>query len=403
MNNKLNILMISHHRKYKTTSRSKLMAQHLVNRGHDVTLMVISDSRKFGIIETEWDGVRIIETPDLLWGRLRSGWDMWNLINRIFYLSQDQHSYDLIHCFETRPATIHPALFYLKNHQIPLVTDWNDFWGRGGLIEVNRPRWYRMLFGWFETYYEEAFRTKGAGITVISSALGRRAAQLGIPEERIAYIPGGASPDLFLARSKVECRNRAGFPLGDPIVCFSSADSHYDLEVVFAATEIVARKYPGIKLIVTGQTSRIIQQLPQKYNLHENVIFTGYLPLEELPWYMGCADFFMLPFPNKPHNVGRWPNKICDYMCMERPTISNPVGDIKTLFENHSIGILAESEPDDFAKKMIYLIENPEVAAQLGKEARRVAITKYDWSLLIDKLEKFYSEVLALQGKTLFS
>lgn len=397
MQNKLNILMISHHRRYKTASRSKLMAQHLVQKGHQVTLIVISDDRKVGIVEKEWDGVHVVETPDLLWGRLRSGWDLWNSFNRMIYLSRDKRPYDLLHCFETRPATIYPALFYLKHHKIPLITDWNDYWGHGGLIEVNRPRWYRILFGGVETYYEEAFRIMGSGITVISSALEQRASKLGIPKDFIYHIPGGASPDLFPARTKEVCRKRIGFSLSDPIMCFSSADSHYDLEMAIAALRIVSRKYPTIKLIVTGQVNRSIQDLPQKHDVVGNVVFTGYLSLEELPWFMGCADLFILPFPDKPYNVGRWPNKICDYMCLERPTVSNPVGDIKILFEKHKIGLLAEWDPEDFARKIIFLIENPDIADQFGRDARKLAITQYHWPLLIDKLEKLYDKVLKVE------
>ena len=96
------------------------MAKYLVQNGHNVTLMLIADKRKFGIKESEWDGVHIIETPDLLWGRLRSGWDLWDLLNRIGYLNNDKGPYDLVHCFETRPATIYPALQYCQKHKIPL-------------------------------------------------------------------------------------------------------------------------------------------------------------------------------------------------------------------------------------------------------------------------------------------
>lgn len=400
MHNKLNILMISHHRRYKTTSRSKAMAQHLVQKGHQVTLIVTSDYQKVGIVETEWDGVYVVETPDLLWGRLRSGWDLWNLLNRVYYLNRDKRPYNLVHCFETRPATIYPALFYTKRHNIPLITDWNDFWGRGGLIQVNRPYWYRILFGWIETYYEEAFRTLGSGTTVISSALKQRAVGLGLSQEDICYIPGGASPDLYLPRTIEECRKRIGFSSSELIICFTSTDSYYDLEIVIAALKIVVQDYPDAKLIVTGHANKAIRDLPNKYGVIENVIFTGYLPLEELPWHMGCANLFILPFPDTTYNVGRWPNKICDYMCLERPTVSNPVGDIKELFENNKIGVLAEWEPEDFAQKIIYLFTNPDIATQFGKEARTLAITQYQWSILTDKLEEFYFKVLNKQVKS---
>jgi hypothetical protein len=117
MTRELNILMIGHHRKYRNTTRAQAIAKHLVLRGHKITLLVTANERRFGIVESEWDGIRVIEAPDLLWGRLRTGWDPWNLAWRIAYLRKDTSPYDLVHCFETRPATIYPALYYCNRNQ----------------------------------------------------------------------------------------------------------------------------------------------------------------------------------------------------------------------------------------------------------------------------------------------
>jgi glycosyltransferase involved in cell wall biosynthesis len=372
------------------------MAEHLVQCGHKVTLIAIADHRKVGIIESDWNGVRTIETPDLLWGRLRSGWDLWGIFSRMKYLSRDEGPYDLIHCFETRPATIYPALHYSRHHNIPIVTDWNDWWGRGGIVDELRPRWYRLLFGRIETYYEEAFRQRGAGVTVISSALARRAAGLGVPADRIRHIPGGTFPEMFQAREKAVCRKRIGLPLSTPVLGFSSLDSHLDADIMMQALSIVAAQYPTVKLIMTGKPAKSVIESARARGVESNLYLTGFLPFEELPWYLGCADLFVLPFPDRVYNVGRWPNKVCEYMSLGRPTISNPIGDIKTLFEKHEIGLLADWDPRDFADKIIYLFEHPEVAERLGDHARNAAVSVYDWKLLIRRLEEFYYLLLGI-------
>ena len=125
-----------------------------------------------------------------------------------------------------------------------------------------------------------------------------------------------------------------------------------------------------------------------------NIHLTGFLPYEDVPWVLGCADLFVLPFPDTIYNVGRWPNKMGDYMSLGRPTISNPVGDIKTLFENHAIGLLASEDPASFAEKIFYIIEHPDVAENLGNNARDLAIKEYEWKILICRLENFYYSIL---------
>ena len=391
--------MIAHHRRFRAFARPHAMASGLVRKGHDVSLIVTSDHRRTGVVETCWDGVRVIETPDLLWGRLRSGWDAWNLLNRLAYLIKDQGPYDLVHCFETRPATIYPALFYCHRYGLPLITDWNDWWGRGGVIDALRPKWYRILFGPVETYYEEAFRTHGAGLTVISTALARRAMGLGVATERICYVPGGSFPNWFKARALGECRDRAGFPADAPVIGFSSMDSHLDLEIVVRALALLVKDYPTLKLMITGKARPSVLELARGHGVEDNVHLTGFLTPEDLPWYLGCADLFVLPFPETVYNVGRWPNKVGDYMSLGRPTVTNPVGDVKSLFERHEVGLLADYDPADFARKIGWLLENPSIARQLGANARQVAVTLYDWDVLVGTLEEFYHRVLAMESR----
>lgn len=167
-------------------------------------------------------------------------------------------------------------------------------------------------------------------------------------------------------------------------------DSHLDIEFIFLALAELTKRYPSIKMIITGQYRKSILALAQRYNVHKNIILTGFLPREELPWYLGCADLFVLPFPGSNYNLGRWPNKICDYMCLGRPTVSNPFGDIKTLFEQYAIGLLADYDPYDFSEKVGVLLERPERSRHMGRVARRVAVNQFSWGALTNILEDFY-------------
>lgn len=390
----LNILMIADHSRQKIFPRSYSMAHALVQRGHQVTLLAITEKSRWGIKVSQWDGIRLIETPDLFWGKLRSGWDIWDMLNRLYFLNHDKSAYDLIHCRGTRPISIYPALYLSQKQKIPFLIDWIDWFGRGGLVEINRPKWSRLFLGWLETYYEEAFLIKAAGVTVISTALLERAKSLGVSHERICYLPGGTHPDRFLVGSKEECRNILGFSQSDPIIGFSSADSHLDLDIVMQSLAIVARKYPSVKLLITGQRSTKVFNLARIHQVADRLIQTGFLPIEKLPTYLSCADLFVLPFPATPYNLGRWPNKVGDYICLGRPIVSNPVGEIKTLFDRHCIGLLAEWNVEDFAQKIIQILDHPDLAHQMVQRALRVARDEYDWKILIIRLEDFYIKVL---------
>ncbi len=396
----MNILMICHKSPLGAYARSHVMGSQLVQRGHQVTLVMVAEKEHLHIETYDWQGVRAVVTPSIFPGRLHYGWDPWDTLNRILFLGKENQKYDLVQVFETRPSTIYPGLWYSRKHKLPLISDWNDWYGHGGLANMNRPRWYHFLkLEAIETFYEEAFRAPAAGLTVISTALQERALKLGVHPERIFHLPGGTFPAWFQARSQAECRQRCNFPLGVPVLGFSSSDSHFDLEIVMSALAIVRKVYPNIEMIVTGKAKPSVHELVRSYQLENHVRFVGYLPFEDLPWYLGCADLFLLPLADRPYNRGRWPNKMGEYMSLGRPTVANPVGDIKHLFEQHPVGLLASWEAEDFAEKIIQLLSNPEQAAELGTSARKVAESKYDWRILTERLEKFYQKILVFESR----
>ena len=396
VNRKLHVLMICNERPSKCRQRVYPIAKSLVERGHDVTLMMIAERRRLGVVEGYWDGVWTVESPDLLWGRLRSGWDPWNTLNRALYLRADRRPYDLIFCSETRPATIHPALLHKRRHNLPLITDWMDWWGRGGIIDEFRPDWYRVLFGRIETYYEEAFRARAQGLTVISAALAKRAVGLGVQPERILHLPNGTHPEHFNVPDSAACRRKVDLDLDGPIIGYASQDTHFDLAPMIEVLARVVRRFPRARLLVTGKAPKQIAKLARASGVRRNLILTGFLPYEEFPWYLGCADLFVMPFPETVYNIGRWPSKVGAYMSVGRPTVSNPTGDVTGLFEKHNIGVLARWDPEDFCRQIIFLLEHPDVAQQLGENARRAAVTEYDWKVLIRKLESFFYKILEM-------
>jgi len=185
------------------------LARHLVLRGHQVTLMAMSKRRRLSLSVRVDEGVTIVESPDLLWGPLRSGWDLWEASRRIQWLRG--HRFDLVHAFEARPTVLLPALYMQDRQKTPLVMDWCDWFGRGGSVEERPNRLVRTLLRPVETFFEEHFRTRAAGTTVICTTLYQKAVELGVPPETMFAIGGNmrallarlaAFPSLQTRRSR---------------------------------------------------------------------------------------------------------------------------------------------------------------------------------------------------------
>ena len=131
--------------------RALHFARHLVQRGYQVMLMSMSPQNRFQFQVYVDRGVTVVETPDLMWGPLRSGWDMWDCLRRILWLRG--RDWDLIHAFDTRPTALLPALYFQSQHQIPLVMDWGDWFGCGGSVEERTNPFVRTVLRPVETFF----------------------------------------------------------------------------------------------------------------------------------------------------------------------------------------------------------------------------------------------------------
>ena len=102
-----------------------------------------------------------------------------------------------------------------------------------------------------------------------------------------------------------------------------------------------------------------------------------------------------LPYTHKTINLGRYPNKIGDYLAAGKPIVTNPTGDMKNLFNKTKIGILVKESPIKMAKAINQLLKNKRLQYQYGKNARKLAEDNLSWLKLSKNLQKYYLSVLS--------
>ena len=392
----LRIAYITNHRRFKIHFRAYPWAQALAARGHTVDVFCHADTARWRTQVEQADGFRIVHNPDLLIGPLRQGWDPYCALRRYRFLAHEAQPYDLIHCLDTRLAVIWPALAYARPRGIPVFSDWIDWWGRGGLIAERRPRWYQLMFGGIETWFEEHYRPQLDGLTAISQALIERAVALGVPRDSCLHLPGGANLAAFQdLPAREDARAALGLPPDAEVLCFSGLDVLIDLPLAIDAFAHIARQRPRAWLLLVGPTPEAARRLAPDDATRARIHATGPVPYAALGRHLAAADCFLMPYADKVSNVGRWPNKVGDYMCVGRPTISNPVGEVARLFEAHPIGVLTPPAPEAMAAAAQALLNDSARRMQMGQAARATAEAHYAWDVLIDRLEAWYHARLA--------
>lgn len=369
--------------------RAVNLARCMVDFGHNVTLVAMSRTQKWKTHTRNENGLFIIESPDLLSGMLRSGWDIWDVVSRIKSIHHQE--FDLVHAFECRPVAIYPALYLHKYKNIPLFTDWGDWFGRGGSVEQRQNLLVRSLLRPVESYYEMNFRTLAQGTTVINSILREKAINLGVPAETILLLRNGCDYKNINPVEKSAARKLLGIPDDVPVIGYIGSIFHQDAILMAESFQLILDEYPNALLLVAGYFNADIELL---VGSHKSIIRTGQIAYNEIGSVLSVCDICWLPFRNSGANQGRWPLKLSDYMAAGCPIVSTNVGDLGEFIEKNYLGLISNDKPNDLCSQVIRLLEDRHLRREIGLNNRQLAETLFSWYEISKKLEVFYNTIL---------
>lgn len=377
------------------------LARHLVRRGHDVTVFSISPTARTAFHEFEAAGVRVVETPDLLVGQARTGWDPWDVLRRIGHVRGQR--YDLVHGLESRPAVAIPALWLQRTEGTPAVLDWADWYGRGGTAS-ERGRLVRTFMQPVETFCEETFYPLADGVVAMGEPLLERAAALGIDRERMINLLNGCDPEGLTPYSVEEARGRLSrAPRDAYVVGYVGVMRATTAQLLFSALPLMKRLAGRpVKVLCVGSHKLKDFWTFVPADCRDDVIETGWIDYDELNLYLSASDVMALPFRRMTATDSIWPSKLNDYLAVGRPTVATDMRILRPVFGAYDIGLLTDDTPDAFAEGVVTLLHDPQARARMGVCARAVAEGDLSWERLVGQLEQFYVKVIQMteQRKT---
>ena len=164
------------------------------------------------------------------------------------------------------------------------------------------------------------------------------------------------------------------------------------------AFKIVREKYPNKILDIYGRDwfypngESYIENLRKQYDASyfENVNFHGTILREEL--YVKYSESSFCVFPSHMETQGL---VVLEAMLLARPVIFSQYGPGPETIAHKVTGLLCNVlDPQDIANNMIYMIENPDAANQMGTDARKEVMTKYDENTILEQNIHFYNKLI---------
>jgi len=141
----------------------------------------------------------------------------------------------------------------------------------------------------------------------------------------------------------------------------------------------VLRQLPRAVFLMVGNVSRSACELAERLAIDDQIMKMGWVSDEDYPWALGCADVCICPLEDGLNDRARWPTKILDFLTAGRATVTNPVGEVETLFRNSDVGVLAGHSDEVFAAEIVALLGANDRRHFLGEIARKVMVQEWDW------------------------
>ena len=127
------------------------------------------------------------------------------------------------------------------------------------------------------------------------------------------------------------------------------------------------------------------------------VDYRGLVNRDELSNIMSKSIAGIVTFLPIPNHVNSQPNKIFEYMSAGIPVVGSNFDLWKEIIEDNKCGIcINPDEPKKISEALETLINNPELAKEMGDNGLRVVQEKYNWKVEEKKLFSVYETVLNL-------
>jgi len=263
---------------------------------------------------------------------------------------------------------------------------------------LNANEKFMVSFNWFLRIFEEKMLERANKIIAVSHFTKRELLEYyNVPEEKIRVIHNGVDVNKFKpAQDKRKVKEELGFNPDD--IAILSVGRLYARKGLFTLIEsmpAVVERFKNAKFIISGKGQsdemRKLIAHAEKIGVKDSIIFTGYYPDKKLPKLYQAADVFAFSTFYEHH-----PFAVLEALSTGLPVVTTSVGGIPETIESGKNGFLVEPfNPKRFADRILYLLEHPAEAEQMGRLARKTILEQFDWRIVVKDVLKVYDEVLS--------
>jgi glycosyltransferase involved in cell wall biosynthesis/ubiquinone/menaquinone biosynthesis C-methylase UbiE len=292
---------------------------------------------------------------------------------------------------------------------IPYIVEYN-----GSEISMTRS------FGGVGLTYEEVFvQAEDAAfeqatmITVVSQVLKDSLVARGVDPDKILVNPNGADPDAYAppgVEAKATLRRELGFDTADCVIGFTGTfGGWHGIDVLAEAIPAICASAPRARFLLIGDGTHkhLVDQAVVGHRLGDRIKSMGRVSQQEGARLLGACDLYVSP--HNSHMVDSKffgsPTKLFEYMAMGEGIVGSDLeqlGEVlspalrvpdfssgNVVVTNQRAVLCTPGDVSELIAAVLALVERPDIAAALGRNARQAVLDSYSWRRHVDHICRF--------------
>ena len=200
----------------------------------------------------------------------------------------------------------------------------------------------------------------------------------GVPPERIDVVMNSADGRVFDPRRRARRPFMADGELR--LIHHSNLQRIYGLDVAIAG---LAGLRPDLRwrldVYGDGPWRPMVEAAVERTGTAARVTLHGRVEMDELPGLLASADVGLVPSLPEPYLEYSLSTKLLEFAAMGVPTIASDLATFRAHFTDAALRFVPGGDPAAIATAIEALVDHPQAAAEMGREAQRQAMA-YDWA-----------------------
>jgi len=162
----------------------------------------------------------------------------------------------------------------------------------------------------------------------------------------------------------------------------------HGLPVLVEAFALIRGRDPTARLLIVGDGPErmSLENELRSLGLRADAQLTGAVQPSEVPGLLAQMDVAVAPYPKLPGFYFS-PLKVLEYMATGLAVAASNIGQIEQLIQHEQTGLLfPPGNPVALGEALARLRRDPEMRAQLGKNARSSVLREHTWEMVVTRI-----------------